>query len=805
VQALYEDILISVTEFFRDPEAFEALANTVIPSLMGERRQRQEIRVWVPGCSTGEEVYSLVMTLLEALGDRTDEIALQVFATDISEHSLGKARTGVYPMSISQSVSAERLRRFFVRNHSAYQVNKRVRDLCIFARHDLARDPPFSRLDLISCRNVLIYLGPALQERVMSMFHYALKPNAHLLLGTSETVGRSTELFHLVDARHKIYQRRPAATRLMLELPRHQIETAKTTPSERPEPVSDFDLQREADRLVLSKYAPPGVIVDDDMNILQFRGEMNPFLAPQPGTATLNLLRMLRKELTVEVRTGVAAAHRQNKTVRRERIPFASDGSTLVSIEVIPLRRLARMTRRYLVLFEPVREQSVPAKGRKSGDTVAQSKEVERLRLELTASREYLQGIVDDHEAAQEELRSAAEEIQSSNEELQSTNEELETAKEELQSTNEELNTVNEELQARNMQLAQVGNDLLNLLANVNMPIVILGSDHRIRRFTPAAEKALNLIPSDVGRPIRDINLPIPAPDLEKALADVADTLIPKVIDVTDPDSKAYSLRIRPYRTEENRIDGIVMVFIDIDTAVPAAEAFAQMPALTAVGDPVARASLLIAQEEERRRLAHELHDELNQRLALLEFSVQSLEMRRDPEAVFRQLGEVRRSVAALSDDLRRVAYQLHPAIIDDLGLVPALKAYADEFTSREGIEVSFSDHDVPADLPSGTALAVFRIVQEGLRNIAKHSGARHASVTLNHSNGRLEVVLRDTGSGFHPESVRTSGLGMRGMRERVHLVSGTIQWKSKPGDGTQVIVSIPVIPEAGKAGPPHK
>jgi two-component system, chemotaxis family, CheB/CheR fusion protein len=807
VHALYEDILINVTEFFRDPDAYEAFARMVFPRIVqqntksGERR----IRCWVPGCSTGEEAYSIAIELLEFLGDESDQVDIQIFGTDISESALEKARTGVYPLSIKPNVSPERLRRFFIKSDSGYQIHKRVRELCIFARHNVAKDPPFSRLDVISCRNVLIYLGPVLQQRVIPMFHYALKSNGFLLLGSSETVGAHADLFQLVDKKFKIYQRSPVAPRIVLDLPVEKPAPDRPDLAPKAEIVTEYDLQREADRLVINKYGPPGVVVDDDMNILQFRGDTSPFLGPASGVASLNLLKMLKGSLAVEVKHTLAKSRKDNKALRREGVQLDTDGLTGVDVEVIPFKRLTGRDRKFLVVFEPTPAKHAAAlsKGRRNPPpkgTIEQ--ENAHLRQELAATREYLQSIVEDQEAAQEELRSAAEEIQSSNEELQSTNEELETAKEELQSTNEELNTVNEELQSRNMQLTQVGNDLLNLLWNVNMPVVILSNDLRIRRFTPVAER-LNLIPSDVGRPIADISLLIRVPNLEPMLRDVVENLSSKVLEVADGAGRAYSLRLRPYRTEDNKIDGVVMVFVDVDPVMRAAEenpAHWAMP--SAGGNVLSGAALLFAQEEERRRLAHELHDELNQKVALLELTAQNLSTQAAglPDPVRQDIRGILESVSSLGEDLRRVAYQLHPAILDDLGLIPALQSYCEEFSARERIQVRLSHHDIPADLPSSVALVCYRVLQESLRNVAKHSGAKRASVTLGYADGRLGLTIRDGGSGFHMDSTPT-GLGIRGMRERVSFVGGTIQWRSKPGEGTQVIASIPMaVGAAGEA-----
>lgn len=798
VNALYDDILINVTEFFRDPDAFETFAKAIVPRLIqnSAKEAQRRIRIWVPGCSTGEEAYSLAIVLLEELANEAEQFDLQIFATDISDAALDKARAGMYPSAIRDNVSPERLRRFFVEGDNGYQIHKRVRELCAFARHNVAKDPPFSRLDVISCRNLLIYLGPVLQHRIIPTFHYALNPNGYLLLGSSETVGTNADLFHLIDKRHKIYQRKSVPALISLDMP------VQIAPAEKPEIVrhadivTEYDLQREADRMVLDRYAPPGVIVDQDLNILQFRGNLSAFIEPAPGVASLNLTKMLKGALAMEVKLAVTKVRRDNAITRREGIPFDMSGHTVVDLAVMPFKRSAGRDRRYLIVFEA--SQPKVEKGRREGKHRSQreswlEQEHAHLRQELLNTREYLQSIIEDQEAAHEELRSAAEEIQSSNEELQSTNEELETAKEELQSTNEELHTVNEELQNRNTQLTQLGNDLMNLLANVNMPIVILGNDLRIRRFTPVAEKVLNLIPSDVGRPIRDINLPIRVPSLEATVSEVAESLAPKVMEVKDSDGRPYSLRMRPYRTEENKVDGVVLVFVDLDPVMRAAEAILPLKAYLPADAAGTGAMLLFAQEEERRRLAHELHDELNQKLALLEMTAQNISNREGvPPDIRKHLEDIRKSVGELSEDLRRIAYQLHPAILDDLGLVPAVQSYCDEFSTRERIQVRFSHSGVPAELPPAIALVSYRIVQESLRNVAKHSRAKRANVSVTCAKGAIEIVVRDGGRGFVPDRA-DAGLGMLGMRERVAYVGGSIEWKSKPGDGTQVCAKIPL------------
>ena len=575
VDALYQDMLINVTSFFREPEVFEVLKKKIFPRLVKDRPARTPIRVWVPGCSTGEEAYSMAIALLEFLGTKGASVPVQVFATDISEPAIDKARAGIYPAGVAADVSAARLRRFFIQHDGGYQISKSVRDLCVFARQDVTKDPPFSKLDLISCRNLLIYLGPALQKRVIPTFHYALRPDGLLLLGGSETIGGFADLFALADRRHKLYQRKPAAHRMEFELPHHGEpgDTAEANQTVTSGSVTGFDYQKEADRVVLGRYTPPGVVVNEHLDILQFRGHTGPYLEPASGTASLNLLKMAREGLLLELRGALTDARRHNAPARRAGVSVKANGGLLsVNIEVVPLHPTpGSRSGCFLVLFEevaalPPAEAKTRAGKSAKGRPAVQDKLVAQLRQELSATKEYLQSVILEHERTNEELQSANEEILSSNEELQSTNEEMETAKEELQSTNEELTTVNDELHTRNAELSQVNNDLVNLLNSVQIPIVILAGDLRIRRFTPLAERVLNLIPTDVGRPLSDLRPNIIVPEFERLITEVMDTLTPKDVEVQDREGRWHSLRIRPYRTLENKIDGVILALVDIDT-----------------------------------------------------------------------------------------------------------------------------------------------------------------------------------------------------------------------------------------------
>ena len=574
VEALFNDVLINVTSFFREPDSFEALKTVAFPAIMAQKGPNLPIRIWVPGCSTGEEVYSIAIILLESLGEKAPNTQIQVFATDLSEGIISKARAGIYPESVAMDISSERLRRFFLKVENGYQINKHIRDIVVFAKQDLAKDPPFSKLDLISCRNVMIYMSQVLQKRILPLFHYALNPGGILFLGSSETVGGFGELFVPLDKKNRIYTKKTMQSPVPLDfVARFHADQEIRVNAEAPKTL---DLQKIGEQMLLYRYSPPSVIVNDRLEIVQFFGQTGPFLDPLPGDATLNLLRMVKTGLHLELRTAFQKAKRDS-AVRKDGVLVQEDGGLkTVNFEISPIKNIPGGERYYLVVFEEANRSIIeePKKSKtqapalKTGKREMSQLELEnkRLKEELDASREYLQSIIEEQRTTNEELRSANEEIQSSNEELQSINEELETAKEELQSTNEELTTVNEELQNRNEELSKVNSDLSNLLSSVNIPIIMLGNDFRIRRFTPMAEKVMNLIPSDVGRPVTDVKPNVKTPDLRKAIQRTIDSLEIQEFRVEDHEGRWYSMRIRPYRTLDNKIDGVVIVLLDIDT-----------------------------------------------------------------------------------------------------------------------------------------------------------------------------------------------------------------------------------------------
>ena len=891
IKALAGDIFIHVTSFFRDPECFQALRKRVFPQLNLNRRHAP-VRVWVPGCSTGEEVYSIAMLLLESLGANPHQNKLQMFGTDISEPAIERARAGVYSEAALRGVSPARLRRFFVQIEHGYQINKEVRGLCVFARHDLASDPPFSKLDLISCRNVLIYAGPGLQSRILSAFQYALQPGGFLFLGKSEAISGYSAIFAPLDRAHKIFSRKaiaPLAPRFDWRLESH-IESASVSPIA-PIPAPPPDFRKQAENVLLQRYAPPALVIDSDLRILHIQGNIGPYLTLPTGPPTAHLLKMLRPEFVLDLRKAVSKAQREGKTAATQPIQFEHGGpSGAVRLDVSPLTRHDGAKPDLLVVFNPV--ATIPPSGSKT-KSKSRAKKDSGLERELAATREYLSSLMAEHETAQEQMKAAHEEILSSSEELQSTNEELETAKEELQSSNEELLTLNEELLHRNLDLSTLTNDLNNVLAGVEIPVVVLDGSLHIRRFTPAAAKLLNLIEADVGRPFSDISSVQKMSDWDALFAEVVShglTVEREVIEreVKDKHGRWLSLRVRPYRTSDNRIDGVIVVFLDTDIMKRELEEFrdyarmllesAEQAIVAAnvdgkivlingatekmfgyrrsdlLGKPLQlllpaehqgrrhdgtrfplevslssidqsgvkltvafmtditerqrlealsetyraeiralAAQLITAQEEERRRVSRELHDSLCQKLASLALDVENLAVALpSPAATRARLQALGARAIQVSEEARHIAYELHPSVLDDLGLVVSLKALCDEFAKAEKIRVDFKAGKLPHKIPQKIASGLYRIAQEGLQNVAKHAKAKRLAVILAPQDHSLVLSLQDDGIGFAPEAVKgKGGLGLVGIGERARIMGGTLSIESKPGDGTRISVSV--------------
>ena len=587
IRALYQDMLINVTSFFRNPSVFEAMKTVAYPSVLKNRPKDGALRVWTPGCSTGEETYSVAISLLEFLGRRGEQVAMQMFGTDVNEASVAKARTGLYPEDIQGDVSQERLRKYFTRVDSRYRISKSIRDMCIFAQHNILNDPPFSQMDIICCRNLLIYLEPVLQSKVIALFHYAIRPGGYLILGTSEGVGTATPLFECQDRAHKIFSKKTSVGRQVvtfsldrrsepseaggLRLPAKQQEVG----------WNNLEAQKEFDRKLLAQYTPAAVFINEDFEVIHTRGNVARYLKLAPGRASLNILKMAREGLLLDLRNAIAKCKKEMVLVRKTHIQMKNGNgngnghttgelSHYVNLEVSPVMVGNLKEPYFLIIFQdaPPEARRV-ARGQVIKQTEVTTRQISKLEQELAATKEYLQSVIETQEATNEELQSANEEILSSNEELQSTNEELETAKEELQSANEELSTVNDELRSRNTEIMQVNSDLTNLLAGIDMAVVLVTDDLKIRRITPQAEKLMGLIQADVGRSLLNIKPSLEMPDLHPLVSGVITGSRSIDREVKDRGGNRYSLKVFPYHSADGtRMEGAVITLSGVGKAI---------------------------------------------------------------------------------------------------------------------------------------------------------------------------------------------------------------------------------------------
>jgi two-component system CheB/CheR fusion protein len=597
VEALFRDLLIGVTSYFRDPEPFKALQEEAIVRLLSNKPAGASIRVWVPGCSTGEEAYSIAVLLQERMEALKISFKLVVFATDIDSVAIEQARAGLYPASIAADVSTERLARFFTEEPGGgfFRVNKLIRDILVFSEQDVIKDPPFSRLDLISCRNLLIYMDQELHRKLIPLFHYALNPGGFLFLGTSESVGDRVELFVTLNRAAKLYQRKDDGIpqRVLLDrfLPLLTMGGDTLRPAGKAAGDSGAQFRQLTERTLMQQYAPAGALVNDRGDILYLHGRTGQYLEPAPGEAGLNILKMARQGLRPGLTTALRKAAAKREPVFHPGLRVKTNGDfSSVNLRIQPVIPDPAEQPLFLVILEHAPEAPENPKGAASGAPTPsgagkRAKEIKTqvtaLQQELREKEEYLQTTTEELETSNEELKSANEEMQSINEEMQSTNEELETSKEELQSVNEELATVNAELQGKVADLSQINNDMNNLLAGTGVGTIFVNHQLHIKRFTPAVIQVINLIATDVGRPVRDIASNLADYNhLVEDVQQVLDTLVPKDIEVQSTLGKWFVLRIRPYRTLDNVIDGAVITFFDVTEMKKAREVLQEFEAL---------------------------------------------------------------------------------------------------------------------------------------------------------------------------------------------------------------------------------
>lgn len=573
VELLFKELLIGVTSFFRDPPAWERLAKDVLPELMAQHPSGAVLRAWVPGCSTGEEAYSLAIVFKEALDalKTPKNLMLQIFATDLDRDAVEKARQGMYPANIAADVSPERLRRFFYQEERGYRVSKEIREMAIFAPQNVIMDPPFTKLDIVSCRNLLIYLSPETQKRLVPLFHYSLNRGGILFLGTAETTGGFSDQFEPLDGKTRLYRRLetgavppelPAAFGVPHLVGRNTGEGEPLGSAKHP-----ANVQSLAERVLLQRFSPAGVLVNERGDILFISGRTGKYLEPAMGKANWNVFAMAREGLRVDLNNAFSRAHREDQpaTVHGAKVGL-NGGTQAVDVTVQRLEEPRELRGTYIIVFTDV--HAAPAEpGGKGRPAARQSTRLAELERELQRAREEVQTTREEMQTSQEELKSTNEELQSTNEELQSTNEELTTSKEEMQSLNEELQTVNHELQAKVDELSHANNDMKNLLNSTDIATLFLDGELRVRRFTTQTVRIIKLIPGDAGRPITDLVTDLDYPTLAEDAREVLRTLVFQEKLVATRDGRWFTVRILPYRTLENVIDGVVITFTDASAA----------------------------------------------------------------------------------------------------------------------------------------------------------------------------------------------------------------------------------------------
>lgn len=768
-KALLQDMLIGVTNFFRDRESFEALERDVVPLLFKDKLPAEQVRVWVAACSSGQEAYSMTMLLADHAAQLAKAAEIQVFASDIDEHAIAVARSGVYPAAIAMDVPASRMRQFFTKEEDRYRIRKAVRDRILFASHNLLRDPPFSKLDMISCRNLLIYLNRDVQLRVMEMFHSALKPDGFLFLGSSESADAASEFFVPFDKKNRIYRARPLSRSLryipaLTNGPVNRVPELLLTPNGGRRQFSFSDVHQRA----LSKFAPPSLIVDRDSNIVHMSDAAGRFLRHVGGEPSRNVLALVLPELRLEVRTALYQALQSGSSVEGQRVLIKRDDNKafIVNVIVRPFTDEVANAEFALVLFEEIEQtmNGVPQEAQAQHQDVV----LNQLESELQRSKEKLQETIEHAEVSNEELRASNEELQAINEELRSATEELETSKEELQSVNEELITVNYELKVKVEETGKANDDLNNLIASTDIATIFVDRALRIKRFTPRAADIFSIIPSDIGRSLLDITHRLDYDALAEDVSATFETLRLVEREVRSNDGRYYIVRLLPYRTTEDKIEGAVMTFFDISTRkeaeekVRASEEWIRRVAANKAG---AEAGVpLHTMAEARDEFLTVMSQELRHPLNLIYINAELLARMPDVKqsaAALRAAAIIRNSVANQSriiDDLLDIS-RLHTGKLamschdEDLGaiaqrLIELLRAGA------ETVDLRYEGPHMPA-VVYADAVRIEQVLLNLLNNAVRHTpagGRVTLELTVEDSEARIDVS--DTGEGIATDAL---------------------------------------------------
>jgi len=807
VDALFRDLLIGVTEFFRDADAWTLLATEIIAPLVAAKHRDQPIRIWIPGCSTGEEAYTMAMVVLDALRAARKTCPVQIFATDTCDEALDAGRRGRYPAGIAAQVPPALLARYFIEtiDHQGFQVVPALREAVVFGVHNLFADPPFARVDLISCRNVLIYLEAEVQQRIVRIFHFALNPDGGLFLGTAESVCGRDDLFTTISAKWRLFRREGSGRGMSIALP---MRLAEPRPGSQASPARSVPRASQtaaiAQQLILEAFSPASVLVNGSYEALYFCGPTDDFLVRPRGVPTTDLLSMVRDGLRSRLRVALrqAALNDAITTVSDARMKKGGAFES-VQITVMPTPG-GDLGRLFLVVFQrPLVPAIVPA------EKTAESVLVNQLEEELRATRDDLQSTIERLEASNEDLNTSNEEVVSVNEELRSLNEELESSKEELQSLNEELNTVNQQLEAKLRELETSNDDLRNVLVSSAVATLCLDPDLCIKWFAPATRKLFNLLEGDIGRSIRDFSPALCDPGLIEAAGRVLAGSPAEQHEVRTEQGRWYIRHILPYKSLDQAVNGVIINFTDItDTHLSLEAMNLERKGLAEKYEAELRrrtdklralsAALAMAEERERRALAQDLHDDLGQMIAVIKLKVSAFQALKLTQAQRAALEGCSAAVDLANRKLRAMAFQLSPPMLYDLGLIPALHWLADEMRHVYAIDVRIEDDGVPKELDPAISATLFRAVRELLINVAKHADVHEAAlVTAVSDAGMLSISVSDAGKGFDPglkpPANGVGGFGLLSIRERLGYLGGKVEIRSNPGDGTTVFLRVPL------------
>jgi two-component system CheB/CheR fusion protein len=821
LQALFNDLLIGVTSFFREPKTFEILKQKVFPQIINERSPTTEkLRFWVPACSTGEEAYSLAIAFQEFLQDNDIvNVNVQIFGTDANEKSIEKARQATYPKAIEETVSDIRLKQFFSKLDGRYQISKPIRDMCVFAKHDITSDPPFSNLDLIICRNLLIYFDVYLQERVLPVLHYGLKPDGFLVLGESESVGKFQYLFEPLTTKSAIFKKKRAQPQATIETGTFVPYATKKTCNPPQKIDAMTSLKQEVDSELIEQYVPATLLTNSNLDILLFRGQVNPYLTHESGTASFNVNKIVKKELKPQVQLAILRAKKENKAAIERVSLEEKDVNKTVEVMVKPFNASQFDETFLLISFKEILCPSVPktsiAEDRlKFGGEDLQERQIRELTEDLISSKQTLQSIIESHEATTEELRSTIEEAQSSNEALQSTNEELETAKEELQSSNEELQTLNEELKNRNELLTTTNDDLANLIKNVDTTVVIVDNNFVIRRATASAWGVLNIQPSDIGHAIFATNIANFIKDLETKLNNVTTNFTQVVQEVPGQNGLYYELRIRPYLTSSKKIAGAVLTFVNI-TERKLLELQQKGHTEKLEADVRAQEAKLIASErmaaigKTAGMVGHDLRNPLQTVVGELYLAGKTLEELPDSE----QKGSLHESIATITEQT-----QYMDKIVSDLQtFVKPVEAHKEKVYLKKVIDNILAkiitpnikiDVSVSKDLVINTDLQLLKRVLINLVTNAIQAMPNGGQITIKArrvNEGQVEISVEDTGLGIPDEikpmvftplfttKAQGQGFGLAVCKRVIEAQGGTIEFESPVGKGAKFTIKLPI------------